>query len=162
MRPHDSAPGRTYRFYIDQPVYPFGYGLSYTTFTYSVDSNFPAYTDGVPTIQMKSLSHYDLKQTLGSYSVTVTNTGTLAGANVVLGYISHQEPSAPLQELFGFDRVFLAPGQNATVVFDISLESVRLVDSRGMTWLRPGTVHVRFTGTDKAFPLQIQGSAILI
>ncbi|MDE3105996.1 MAG: glycoside hydrolase family 3 C-terminal domain-containing protein [Acidobacteriota bacterium] len=94
--------GRTYMYFKGEPLYPFGYGLSYTSFQYanlrtSAASIAP---DGSTTV-----------------SVEVTNTGTRAGDEVVQLYVKHlgSKVERPLQELKGFARVHLEPGQTRQV-----------------------------------------------
>jgi beta-glucosidase len=86
---------RTYRYFDGEPLYDFGYGLSYTHFTYTnarVDSASVA-ADATVTI-----------------SADVTNTGTMAGDEIVQLYLTHQGiPGASLRELRGFERVHLKP-----------------------------------------------------
>ena len=91
-----------YRYYDKAGVsvrWPFGYGLSYTTFAYS-----------------------DLTVEGDSVSVTVKNTGSLAGAEVVQLYIEAPQDGLhrPLRELKGFQKVFLQPGESRTVIFPLT------------------------------------------
>ncbi|MER5507784.1 glycoside hydrolase family 3 C-terminal domain-containing protein [Streptomyces sp. NPDC002766] len=86
--------GRTYQYFTGRPLYPFGYGLSYTSFRYG-----------------------KLRQVKGGYEVAVTNTGSRAGAEVVQLYV-HQRASRdeqPLKQLKAFQRVSLKPGETRTV-----------------------------------------------
>ncbi|MFJ3309579.1 glycoside hydrolase family 3 C-terminal domain-containing protein [Streptomyces sp. NPDC086549] len=85
---------RTYQYFQGKPLYPFGYGLSYTTFRYG-----------------------DLRKVTGGYEVRVTNTGKRAGDEVVQMYV-HQRTSRdkqPLKQLRAFERVSLKPGETKTV-----------------------------------------------
>ena len=111
--PSTGRPAGDFKFtskYIDGPVdplYPFGFGLSYTTFAYS-----------------------DLEITPGAtkiiISATVTNTGALAGEEVVQFYIRDVVASRvrPVKELKGFQKILLAPGQSRTVVFELEVASL--------------------------------------
>jgi len=105
-----SAPGRSYRFYKGTAVYPFGFGLSYTSFSYnwsSVEINSDVIVDKT------SLPS-------ASYRVKVTNTGSLAGDTSVLAFISFQGESSdlcPMKQLFGFQKVSLNPGETKEVFF---------------------------------------------
>lgn len=100
--------GFTYRYFKKKPLYPFGYGLSYTTFEY-----------GEP-----SLSATEMKAEGGSVSVTVavTNTGSLGGEEVVQLYIADKSSidPRPLKDLRGFERIFLNPGESKTVEFELT------------------------------------------
>jgi beta-glucosidase len=96
---------QTYLYYKGDPLYPFGYGLSYTSFRYGNLRTTPA-VDAAGTVQV---------------SVDVTNTGARAGDEVVQLY-THQRTSRdkePLKQLHGFQRVTLAPGQTRTVRFTL-------------------------------------------
>jgi beta-glucosidase len=94
------------------PLFPFGYGLSYTTFSY-----------GAPTISKKALGMKDSLQV----SVVVTNTGKLAGHEVVQLYVQDLVGSVtrPVKELKGFQKILLAPGQAQTVTFTIHTDDLR-------------------------------------
>ena len=103
--------------------FPFGYGLSYTTFKYS-----------------------DAKLTgaNGSYtaSITVTNTGKVAGKETVQLYIGDDEASVirPAKELKGFKKVSLQPGESQTVTFNITEEQLQFFDEARHQWIsEPGT-----------------------
>lgn len=105
-----------------KPLYPFGYGLSYTTFSY-----------GEPTLSSKSISE-DGKLTL---KVSVSNTGDRAGAEVVQLYVRDKECSVdrPLKELKGFAKVFLEPGQTEVVSFTIDASSLSFFDAHSHRWV---------------------------
>jgi beta-glucosidase len=106
---YDHQPGARLFNYVDesdQPLYPFGFGLSYTTFAYS-DPQLSAPT--MPTTGQVALS------------VTVTNTGAMTGDEIVQFYI-HQMVSSvtrPVEELKGFQRITLNPGQQQVVTFNV-------------------------------------------
>lgn len=96
-------------FYMDAgfgPLFPFGYGLSYTTFAYD-------------RLQL-SARKLSMNGTLTA-SVNVTNTGKYAGAEVVQLYIHDKVGSVtrPVKELKGFERIFLQPGETQTVTFNL-------------------------------------------
>jgi beta-glucosidase len=102
MMDYNIRNGRTYMYFTGEPLYPFGYGLSYTTFAYSnlQASGGPLGPGGAAEI-----------------SVDVMNTGLRAGEEVVQLYVKHEGSAVarPLKELKGFKRVFLAPGEAKTV-----------------------------------------------
>ncbi len=91
------------------PLYPFGYGLSYTTFEYS-----PISISATEVAQGASLTA----------EVTVTNTGKVAGKEVVQMYLQDVVGSTtrPLRELKGFEKIALEPGESKTVTFEITPE----------------------------------------
>jgi hypothetical protein len=135
MRPGPSAwppgsnPGRTYRFYTGAPVLPFGFGLSYTTWAYTpLPDPTPPAAVSLTAVEAAAraqeatgvVGHIPaaLKAIAAQFWINVTNTGTVDSDDVVLGFIV--PPGAgtngiPLQELFGFERVFVPAGQTVTV-----------------------------------------------
>lgn len=109
---------------------PFGFGLSYTTFTYTPlpDPSPPAAGAVFAVVDAAAKAHAargvigsipkSLKTTAVSFYINVTNTGAVDSDDVVLGFLT--SPGAgtngvPLQELFGFERVFIPAGQTVTV-----------------------------------------------
>jgi len=164
MRPGPSAwppgtnPGRTYRFYTGTPVLPFGYGLSYTTWVYTPlpDPQPPtvvrlAAVSAAAVAQAATgvIGHIPagLKETAASFWVNVTNTGSVDSDDVVLGFLV--PPGAgtngvPLQELFGFERVFVPAGQTVTVY--LGAQGVRFcqADKEGVRRILRGEYTVRF------------------
>lgn len=125
--------GRTYRFFTGEPLYPFGYGLSYTSFAYSdlqVSPESVAAGDSV------------------TVSVTVTNTGDRAGDEVVQVYLKAQEASvpAPLRQLVGFKRLHLAPGASERVSFTFGANEMALYDDLGQSFVDAGVYEVAVGG----------------
>jgi beta-glucosidase len=116
--------GRTYRYLENPPLYPFGFGLSYTSFEYS-DFVLDDDEDGL------------------SASVSVKNTGACAGGEVVQFYLKRHDAPIPVPhfQLCGFKRVELAPGQSERVVVKIPLTLLELVGADGISCREPG----RFT-----------------
>jgi beta-glucosidase len=118
--------------YIDapnSPLYPFGYGLSYTTYEY----------DNL-TLDKTSMSASDTLQV----SVDVTNTGDVAGAEIVQLYIRDLVGSVtrPVKELRGFDKVDLDPGETKNVSFILTSEDLAMYDV-DMNWVvEPGAFKV--------------------
>src|SRR5512138_2067197 len=114
--------GRTYRYMTAEPLYPFGFGLSYTTFAYC-----------------------DLRITSPASSgfeaaVTVENTGTVASDEVVQFYLTAlgSQLPAPLSQLVGFQRIHLEPGQSQAVAVTLKPEMLMLVDENGQQVFQPG------------------------
>ncbi|HZH99384.1 MAG TPA: glycoside hydrolase family 3 C-terminal domain-containing protein, partial [Fimbriimonadaceae bacterium] len=113
-----SMRGRTYRFATERPLYPFGYGLSYTTFRYS---------NLVVPASAKLGSEVALK-------VTVENAGNRAGSEVVQVYATRtdsQIQGAPLRELQAFKRVFLRPGEKRDLGFTLRPSQLSSFDKNG-------------------------------
>ena len=109
--------GRTYRYFTGTPLYPFGYGLSYTTF---------AYAD--PALSTTSVKAGETLEV----SATVRNDGTRAGDEVVEVYLDAPDvPLAPRHALVGFERVHLKPGESRRVEFALSPRQLSTVDAAG-------------------------------
>jgi beta-glucosidase len=102
-----------------KPLFPFGFGLSYTTFKYSWLKIHPGAEPGA----------YEV-------SFEVTNTGTRAGADVAQVYISEDHPEVPRppQELKGFARVVLEPGQSRRVTVPLDARSFTWYDEKAAAW----------------------------
>jgi beta-glucosidase len=102
MMDYDIRKGRTYMYFKGEPLYPFGYGLSYTTFKYS-------------NLRLSSESIAVNGQI--TVSVDVQNTGSRAGDEVVQMYVKHLDSKVqrPVKELKGFKRITLQPDETKTV-----------------------------------------------
>lgn len=126
--------GRTYRYMDAEPLYPFGYGLTYTTFNYS-DLH----------LSMNAI------QPDGSTTATVTvqNTGEYASDEVVQLYIHDEAGSAPtpLFSLKGVKRIHLKPGEKTQVSFQIGTEQLALVLNDGSKKVETGTFKVCLGGS---------------
>ena len=112
------------------PLYPFGYGLSYTSFEYS------------PMTLSDSVMTMDGQVTA---SVTVTNTGSVAGAEVVQLYIGDRVAKGvrPYKELRGFERITLAPGESREVSFTLDADRMGYYEPEHLQWtFEPGEVEV--------------------
>ncbi|MBL7111703.1 MAG: glycoside hydrolase family 3 C-terminal domain-containing protein [Bacteroidales bacterium] len=128
---------RTYRYFTGKPLYPFGYGLSYTTFEY-----------GQPVIEKSEIN--------GSepviVKVNVTNTGDLAGDEVVQLYIRDDESlvTRPLREMKGFKRIHLETGESAEVEFSIGPKELEYYDVEQQEYIvEPGTFTI-YTGSSSS------------
>ncbi|HEX3106278.1 MAG TPA: glycoside hydrolase family 3 C-terminal domain-containing protein [Terriglobales bacterium] len=151
--------GRTYRYFTREPLYPFGYGLSYTNFEYSnlsFDKNPVRAKDDVVA------------------SVDVKNAGSMASDEVVEIYLAYPNAKgAPLRALAGFKRVHLEAGETQQVQITIPNRNLSFVDETGARRIAPGTVQVwagggqpvSRTGLPKAAGVsgsfRIAGSAVL-
>ncbi|HOU13897.1 MAG TPA: glycoside hydrolase family 3 C-terminal domain-containing protein [Anaerolineae bacterium] len=133
FRDYRMAAGHTYRYFKGEPLYPFGYGLSYTTFAYS-DLTLSAETISAG----ESLT----------VSVKVTNTGDRAGDEVVQLYVRDVEASVPvpLRQLQGFTRIHLEPGVQQTVTFTLAPRQMSLIDDAGRRVIEPGVFEVAVGG----------------
>lgn len=118
---YDLRDGRTYMYAKDKPLYPFGYGLSYTTFRYSnvKVSSSKLFEDGEVTV-----------------SVNVTNTGLRVGDEVVQMYVQQHDhrTHSPKEQLTGFQRVPLKPGETKTVDFHLHAKALARWDDARHDW----------------------------
>lgn len=135
-RPYDSKNKYTSRYLdiLNDPLYPFGYGLSYTTFDYS-DIN---------------LSKKQLKgEEKLTASVTITNSGKVAGEEVVQLYIQDTAASIsrPVKELKNFKKVMLQPGEKKDISFEISTSDLKFFNSSLKHVWEPGDFNI-FIGTN--------------
>src|SRR5690606_31242043 len=123
---------RTYRYFTGQPLFPFGHGLSYTSFGYS----------GLKLDRKRAGAGDEV-----AVSVTVKNQGKRAGDEVVQLYLAPVKPQRQraLKELRGFQRVHLQPGESRTVTFSIVPErDLRVYDeSAGRYTVDPGRYEVQ-------------------
>jgi beta-glucosidase len=117
MMDYNIRDGRTYMYFKSEPLYPFGFGLSYTTFKYAnLHTSAPTIAkDGSVTV-----------------SVDVSNTGSRAGDAVVQLYIKHlkSKVARPNEELKGFQRVTLQPGETKTVTIPLKASSLAYWDEK--------------------------------
>ena len=128
--------GRTYRYFTGEPLFPFGYGLSYTTFEYS------------------NLQTPRVVQAGGSIEVTVEvrNSGLKVGEEVVQLYVTDIEASVPVpvRSLQGFKRVRLSPGEGTRVTFSLEPRQLSLIDPAGRRMLEPGIFEISVGGGQPA------------
>src|SRR5690606_7264278 len=125
--------------YLDvtnEPLYPFGYGLSYTTFSY-----------GEIQLDKNSLTSGD-KITA---SISVTNTGNYDGEEIVQLYIRDLVGSVtrPVKELKGFQKIFLKKGESRDVRFEISVEDLKFYNNELEFVAEPGDFKL-FIGTNSS------------
>jgi beta-glucosidase len=125
-----SMRGRTYRYLESEPLYPFGFGLSYSRFEYS--------GLGVSKIELSGDDSVDV-------TVDVTNVGLRTSDEVAELYVKDLAASVtvPHHDLRGFERVTLAPGESRRVAFTLSARDFSLIDEQGRRVLEPG--HFRIT-----------------
>jgi beta-glucosidase-like glycosyl hydrolase len=152
MRPGTNNSGRTYRFYTGKPIYTFGTGLSYTTFSYVVSDATPKVSARVVESVLKYARHdinklREPEKILATVTVNVTNTGNVAGSDAVLYFIvpaNAGQNGNPLKYLAGFQRVTLNPGQSTTVTFNVAAHDLSLpgIDGVYRTRIAPWTVQI--------------------
>ncbi|MGB6194628.1 MAG: glycoside hydrolase family 3 C-terminal domain-containing protein, partial [Terracidiphilus sp.] len=111
-----SLKGRTYRYFTGKPLWGFGYGLSYSAFKYG---------------PLKlSAATLEVGEPLTA-TVTVTNTGSMSGDEVVEAYLKTPQEGGPIHSLVGFDRVMIGPGASKEVTLKIDPRSLSSVDDQG-------------------------------
>jgi len=128
--------------YFDQNkqavVFPFGYGLSYTTFSY-----------GKATASAKLLSGDDAELTI---TVPVTNTGKVAGKEVVQLYVGDDKASVvrPIKELKGFTKLALNPGETKNAVFTVKVSDLKFYDENAHQWVAENGSFKAYIGASSA------------
>lgn len=129
--------GRTYRYFTQEPLFPFGFGMSYTKFEYSnlkISENNT--TDG------------DV-----SVSVDVSNIGAMDGDEVVQLYITDEEASTarPTRQLEGFERIHIKRGETKTVGFNLSQRQLSLINDKDKRVVEPGWFTLSVGGEQPGF-----------
>ena len=133
-----SMQGRTYRYFKGEPLYPFGYGLSYTRFAYS-------------NVRVKSVKIGEPVKVV----VDVTNAGEREGDEVVQLYLTDVAASAPvpIKTLVGFERISLRPQEKRTVTFTITPRQMSLIDNNDKRVIEPGEFLISIGGLRSRFTL---------
>jgi beta-glucosidase len=134
--------GRTYRYFGGEPLYPFGFGLSYTQFAYSE-----------LTLSAVHLSDGDTV----TITVDVENTGARAGDEVAQVYLSAGRPGYPLRQLAAFERVTLAPRERRTLSFTLSAAQFTRVRDDGSRVLEAGRFELFAGGGQPGFADGVSG-----
>ena len=122
MMDYNIRHGRTYMYFKGEPLYPFGYGLSYTTFQYA---NLKLSTARLPKTGQLTVS------------VNVKNTGGVKGDEVVQLYVAHlgSKVERARQELKGFQRIAIEPNQTKTVTMTVKAEDLAYWDEKQNKWV---------------------------
>jgi beta-glucosidase len=129
--------GKTYRFFMQEPLYPFGYGLSYTSFTYSNLS-----------IPEKAVTGEKI-----AVKITVANSGKIAGDEVVQLYLTDEKASTPrpIRQLEGFKRVTLNPGESRELEFVLEPRQFSIINNKEKRVIEPGYFTVSVGGKQPGF-----------
>jgi beta-glucosidase len=128
-----SMNGRTYRYMTQEPLYPFGFGLSYSKFEYAdlqLDKTTPALGDSI------------------NVSLKLTNSGASDSAEVAQFYLTDIQASSivPLHHLIGFERVTLKAGESKTIKFTVTPEMMSFFNDDGKLTLEPGQFRLEVGG----------------
>jgi len=128
---------RTYRYASVEPAYPFGFGLSYTSFAYSLPRPAPS--------RVRAGRAY-------RFTVQVKNTGARPGREVVQVYLTDEQASSrvPVARLVAFRALDLQPGQTKTLRFSLPAEAMQFIDEAGQPQLEPGRFRLQVGGCSPA------------
>lgn len=129
---------RTYRYFKGEPLFPFGYGLSYTRFEYTNLKIYPKTPYSNQSVQIR---------------VDVKNVGSLPGDEVIQVYISHSfvESRVPIRELKGFKRIHLTLSEIKTVSFTLSPSQFAIINDKGESIIEKGEISVYVGGGQPGF-----------
>jgi len=142
-----SMKNRTYRFFQGEPLYAFGHGLSYTTFSYG---------------RLELPETVSVGQTV-TVSVTVTNTGPCDGEEVVQLYLSHRDAAAPvpIRSLQGFHRIPLKKGQSRRITFELTPRQFALFSREDEWKVEPGSYRFFVGGGQPTQSPGVTGEVVL-
>jgi beta-glucosidase len=129
--------GRTYRYFTKDPLYPFGYGLSYTSFSYT----------GL------AIPENAVAGEKVSVKVKVTNTGKVTGDEVVELYLTDEKASTPrpIRQLEGFLRITLKPGESRDVEFVLEPRQFSIINTKEKRVIEPGYFTLSVGGKQPGF-----------
>jgi beta-glucosidase len=141
-----SMENRTYRYFKGEPLFGFGYGLSYTTFKYD---------------NLKVPATYNGRSNL-SVSVRVTNTGKMDGEEVVQLYVSNLDKTlkAPIRTLKGFQRVFLKKGENKVIYFSLPSDAFSVLSTEHERVLFKGKFEVSIGGAQPGTKAELKSNIV--
>lgn len=145
LRPSSTSPGRTYKWFTGKAVFPFGFGLHYTSFSltwarpprasYNIQ-------ELIATAGKSGVAHTDLALLDTAFELMIVNTGSVTSDySALLFSNTNAGPTpAPLKQLVGYTRVKdIAAGKSATALLNVTLGSVARVDEYGNSVLFPGS-----------------------
>lgn len=138
---HPTGRGNDYHDLSGEPLYPFGFGLSYTTFEIS-------------NLKLDKTTYYANEIMLAK--VDVKNTGLTGGSETVQLYVKDiiASVSRPVIELKGFQKVYLKPGESKQVTIELPIKELRFLDEK-MNWIvEKGTYRIMVGNSSKSLPLK--------
>ncbi|MES2222541.1 MAG: glycoside hydrolase family 3 N-terminal domain-containing protein [Acidobacteriota bacterium] len=150
--PPENAAEKYVSRYIDlpnSPLFPFGYGLSYTQFE---DSPVTLSTSSIPIAQLMSAPSQGVTQPAIEATTTVRNAGSMAGTEIVQLYIRIRGASVeePLRVLKGFERVTLQPGESKKVTFRLGFQELSIINAKSQRVVEPADYTVFVGGSSDA------------
>lgn len=147
LRPSKNYPGRTYKWYTGKPIFEFGHGLHYTTFSTAFVR--PA----ALTFSTAAAHNPNTKAAVATFTATIKNTGKVTSDYVALAYISTTNAGPgpyPKKSLVAYERVkALAPGKTATASFTLTTANLVRADLQGNSILHPGKYTISLDGDGK-------------
>ena len=145
LRPSSTNPGRTYKWYTGESVFPFGFGLHYTSFSLSW-SRAPKKSYNIQSLVVAAGSshaaHTDLALLDSTFELTVRNTGSVTSDYVALLFSNTTAgpTPTPIKQLVSYTRVkSIAAGHSMTAQLNVTLGSIARVDENGNSVLYPGS-----------------------
>jgi beta-glucosidase len=138
--------GRTYKYFSGEALYPFGYGLSYTSFQYD---------------ELKANNEIKIGESM-PLSVTVKNTGKMAGDEVVQVYLSSKNgvPGTPLRTLAGYKRIHMQPGESKTVNIMVRPDAFATFTAAGKREILPGNFEISVGGGQPGMRIKISSGIL--
>ncbi|HKJ42401.1 MAG TPA: glycoside hydrolase family 3 C-terminal domain-containing protein [Sunxiuqinia sp.] len=129
--------GRTYRYFHQMPLFPFGYGLSYSTFKYD---------------HLQLPEKVNMNESV-KVSVDVTNTGKMDGDEVVQLYLTDEKASTPrpIRQMEGFQRIHLKKGETKTVRFSLKPRQLSMINKKDQRVVEPGWFSIFVGGKQPGF-----------
>jgi beta-glucosidase len=157
-----------YRYYSTDnvtPLFPFGYGLSYTSFAFSDLTVTPTRVDNTSSTPGETSCDCNGQGTdLVNVTARVTNTGKVAGSDVAQLYLGEPaSASQPARQLEGFEKVFLGPGQSTMVHFELNGHALSYWDDTANGWVLPDGAFSVYVGDSSALAnLPLRGTFTVV
>ncbi|KAL2876620.1 glycoside hydrolase 3 [Colletotrichum sp. CLE4] len=140
-----------------EPRYEFGFGLSYTNFTYSDISVTSTATSGPAVGQVAPGGRADLFEVVATVTATIKNTGSIAGAEIAQLYLTLPAgaPLSPPKQLRGFEKLRLGEGESAVATFNLRRKDLSYWDVASQNWIVPaGTFAIKVGASSRNLALE--------
>ena len=140
---------RTYRYFKGTPLYPFGFGLSYTNFQYKKLKTGPLSKNSKNNKNNKNNKNDKNSKNDLKITIQVKNTGKKAGDEVVQLYVSHKNApfKTPIRALKGFQRIALNTGESRILTFNLSEKDLSVIDVDGKSSVFQGDIEISVGGS---------------